>query len=104
MSEIDTAHDEFIEASVWHGSLDSAVEILAAHPEIATHSVHAAAVLGDATVVRRFIPRRAPLLAARLSWSRSARRVRPEGFEPPTFRSEVRIARKAHPMTAMDNR
>src|SRR5262245_35990128 len=45
----------FLDASVWHGLLDEANALLAAHPEIATRSIHAAAVLGDDVTVRRFI-------------------------------------------------
>jgi ankyrin repeat protein len=55
--EIDKAHDEFIEAAVWHGSLEPAAAILAVNPAIATHSIHAAAILGDAPTVRQFIAR-----------------------------------------------
>jgi ankyrin repeat protein len=57
VSPIDEAHDDFIEASVWHGPLERAAELLAAHPEIATHSIHAAAILGDPATVRRFLAR-----------------------------------------------
>ena len=45
----------FIEASVWHGSLEQAEAILAAHPEITTSNIHAAAILGDDATVRRFL-------------------------------------------------
>jgi ankyrin repeat protein len=45
----------FIEAAIWHGTLDRAEQILAAYPEIAHSSIHAAAVLGDAATVRRFL-------------------------------------------------
>src|SRR5437867_13412203 len=45
----------FIEASVWDGLLDEAEAILAAHPEIASSSIHAAAILGDDATVRRFL-------------------------------------------------
>jgi len=44
---------KFIEASVWHGSLERAEAILAAHPEIASSSIHAAAILGDDATARR---------------------------------------------------
>jgi len=37
------------------GTVDEANAILAAHPEIATTSIHAAAVLGDDATVRRFL-------------------------------------------------
>ena len=45
----------FIEAAIWHGTLESAEAILAAHPEIARNSVHVAAILGDDEGVRRLI-------------------------------------------------
>ncbi|MGH7124442.1 MAG: hypothetical protein ACREFI_08735 [Stellaceae bacterium] len=45
----------FIEACVWHGSLDAAEAILAAHPEIASGDIHTAALLGDAAAVCRFL-------------------------------------------------
>ena len=45
----------FIEAAVWHGSLERANAMLAAHPEIATSGIHAAAVLGDDAGVRRLL-------------------------------------------------
>lgn len=44
----------FIEAAIWHGTLDAAEAILAAHPEIARNSIHVAAILGDDAAVRRF--------------------------------------------------
>jgi ankyrin repeat protein len=45
----------FIEAAIWHGTLEAAEAILAAHPEIAQSSIHVAAILGDDAAVRRFI-------------------------------------------------
>jgi ankyrin repeat protein len=45
----------FIEAAIWHGTLEAAGAILAAHPEIARTSIHVAAILGDDAAVRRFI-------------------------------------------------
>ncbi len=45
----------FIEAAIWHGTLDAADAILTAHPEIAQSSIHVAAILGDDAAVRRFI-------------------------------------------------
>jgi ankyrin repeat protein len=45
----------FIEAAFWHGPLEQAEAILAAHPEIAQASIHAAAILGDDAAVRRFL-------------------------------------------------
>src|SRR5262245_40339477 len=45
----------FLRAAVWHGSLDEAATILAAHPEIAGNSIQTAAVLGDDAAVSRFV-------------------------------------------------
>lgn len=45
----------FIEAAIWHGTLNAAEAILAAHPEMARTSIHVAAILGDDAAVRRFI-------------------------------------------------
>jgi ankyrin repeat protein len=45
----------FIEAAIWHGTLEAAEAILAAHPEIAHTSIHVAAILGDEAAVQRFI-------------------------------------------------
>jgi hypothetical protein len=45
----------FIDACVWHGPLEPAEAILAAHPEIASSDIHTAALLGDDAAVRRFI-------------------------------------------------
>jgi ankyrin repeat protein len=46
---------EFINVSVWHGSLDRAQEILAAHPEVASSDIHTAALLGDSEAVGRLL-------------------------------------------------
>jgi ankyrin repeat protein len=48
---------QFVEAAVGHGSLERANAILAAHPAIATSDIHAAAILGDDAMVRRFLDR-----------------------------------------------
>jgi len=45
----------FLEAALWHGSLERANQILAEHPELATSDLHMAAVVGDDEAVRRFI-------------------------------------------------
>jgi hypothetical protein len=37
----------FIEAAIWHGSLEHAEASLAAHPELANSDVHMAAILGE---------------------------------------------------------
>jgi ankyrin repeat protein len=47
--------EEFIREAIWHGSLDKAREILAAHPEIARADIHCAAIVGDDESVRGFI-------------------------------------------------
>jgi ankyrin repeat protein len=45
----------FLHAATWHGSLAPADEILSVRPEVATASIHAAAVLGDDSLVERFL-------------------------------------------------
>src|SRR5688572_29142142 len=45
----------FFEASVWHGSLERAEAIVAAHPEVASSDIHTAAILGDDGAIRRFL-------------------------------------------------
>ena len=52
---IDDPLDAFIEATAWHGTLERAAEILAAHPEVASSDIHTAAILGDDAGVRRFL-------------------------------------------------
>lgn len=47
--------EAFIEAAIWHGTLERAEAMLAAHPELASSDVHTAAVLGDDEAVRRFL-------------------------------------------------
>jgi ankyrin repeat protein len=46
---------QFLNESVWMGTLERAREILAAHPEVAGSSIYVAAVLGDDSGVRRFL-------------------------------------------------
>jgi ankyrin repeat protein len=55
VTNIDDLRTAFIEAAVWHGTLDQADAILAAHPEIAGSDIHTAAILGDEAAVRRFL-------------------------------------------------
>src|SRR5262245_31667645 len=55
MMPIVSPRDEFISASVWHGSLDRAREILTSHPEVASCDIHTAALLGDHEAVGRFL-------------------------------------------------
>jgi ankyrin repeat protein len=49
------ARATFVEASIWHGSLDESAALLAAHPEIAGSDIFIAAILGDDATVRRFL-------------------------------------------------
>jgi len=51
----DDTRTEFIRAAIWHGPLDRAEAILAAHPDVAHCDIHTAAVLGDEVSVRRFL-------------------------------------------------
>jgi ankyrin repeat protein len=48
---------DFIAASTWHGGLDRADAILAAHPELADAGLHVAAILGDEARVRVHLAR-----------------------------------------------
>src|SRR6266480_4184234 len=54
MESIDPQAD-FLLAATWHGTLETAAMLLAAHPGIAGSDVYAAAVLGDAAAVQRFL-------------------------------------------------
>ncbi len=51
----DDPRTAFLDAAIWHGTLERAEQILAAHPGLAAGDIHTAAVLGDDTAVRRFI-------------------------------------------------
>src|SRR5215469_6265546 len=55
MAETEDPRAAFIDAALWHGPLDRAEAILAAHPEIAISDIHTAAILGDDATVRRFL-------------------------------------------------
>ena len=52
---MDDVRTQFIHAATWHGSLEEAEAILAAHPELRSSDIHTAAVLGDDALVRRFL-------------------------------------------------
>jgi ankyrin repeat protein len=52
-----TAREAFIEAATWHGSLERAEALLAEHPELPKHDLHAAAIVGDDTTVQRLLER-----------------------------------------------
>jgi ankyrin repeat protein len=47
--------ERFLQAGVWHGPLEEAEAMLREHPGIASSGIHAAAVLGDAESVDRFL-------------------------------------------------
>ena len=57
MADLDDPRTAFIRAATWHGPLDPAEAILAAHPELKSRDIHVAAILGDDAAVRRFIAR-----------------------------------------------
>ena len=46
---------DFLRSSVWHGTLDRPLAILAAHPDLAAADIFIAAILGDDAAVRRFL-------------------------------------------------
>ncbi|OQP41083.1 hypothetical protein A4H97_15925 [Niastella yeongjuensis] len=45
----------FIKAAIWHGSLEEAEQMLAAHPEIATSDIYTAAITGNVDLVREWL-------------------------------------------------
>jgi ankyrin repeat protein len=53
----DNPRTAFIEAAVWHGTLERAEAILAEHPGLADSDIHTAAILGDDAAVGRFLAR-----------------------------------------------
>ncbi|HET7038650.1 MAG TPA: ankyrin repeat domain-containing protein, partial [Gemmatimonadales bacterium] len=55
MTPPDDPRARFIEAAIWHGPLQPAEALRAAHPEIAGADLHTAAILGDDAAVRRFL-------------------------------------------------
>ena len=62
---------EFIDAAVWHGSLERADAILAEHPEIAASDIYVAAILADDAAVRGFLaadPRSATAKGGAKGW------------------------------------
>jgi ankyrin repeat protein len=56
---------ELIAAATWHGSLERAEALLAAHPELAHGDIHVAAILGDEAAVRAHLARDAASVHAR---------------------------------------
>ncbi len=72
MKQAGDPKEEFIDAAVWHGSLDRAEAILAEHPETAGSDIHVAAILGDDAAVRRFLeadPRNATAEGGPRGWN-----------------------------------
>ncbi|MEO5820840.1 MAG: ankyrin repeat domain-containing protein [Vicinamibacteraceae bacterium] len=55
----------FIAASTWHGSLDRAETMLAAHPDLVSSDIHIAAILGDDAAVRAHLARDPSCVSAR---------------------------------------
>ena len=55
MADTQDPRAAFIDAALWHGPLEPAQEILAAHPELADGDIHTAAILGDDAAVRRLL-------------------------------------------------
>ena len=55
MSTRSDPHGSFLEAAIWHGSLEKASAILADEPAVATSDIFAAAVLGDDVRVRQLL-------------------------------------------------
>jgi ankyrin repeat protein len=55
MADTEDPAAAFIDAALWHGTLERAQAILDAHPEIAGSDIHTAAILGDDAAVRRFL-------------------------------------------------
>src|SRR5262245_27746481 len=57
VATLDDVRTDFIKAATWHGSLENAEAILAAHPELRSEggTIHIAAIQGDDAAVRRFI-------------------------------------------------
>jgi len=65
VADLDDLRAEFIEAAIWHGTLDLAQAILALHPDIAGSDIHTAAIVGDDAAVRRFLARDPGSVAAK---------------------------------------
>ncbi|OLB53748.1 MAG: ankryin [Gemmatimonadetes bacterium 13_2_20CM_2_69_23] len=57
MNEAADRRAAFLDAAVWHGTLERAEAVLGAHPEIASGDIYTAAVQGDAAGVQRFLER-----------------------------------------------
>jgi ankyrin repeat protein len=57
VTEAEDPRVAFIRAATWHGTLERAEAILAAHPALAGGDIHVAAILGDDAGVRRWLAR-----------------------------------------------
>src|SRR5256885_6973354 len=75
MERLDPRAD-FLLAATWHGTLESAAAVLAAHPEIAGSDIYTAPVLGDAVPVQRFLA---------LEPANAAAQGRPRGWVTPPY-------------------
>ena len=84
---------EFIRASTWHGSLDRAEALLAAHPELASGDLHVAAILGDDEGVRRHLARD-PASAHARSEPYGADALTHRGADPPAAPARRRPERR----------
>ena len=104
------AHSTFLKAAVVprdtshaSGSLEQARAILAAHPELARHDIHAAAVLGDDDGVRRWLQRDASAATAQggpYGWDALthlcfSRYLRLDGAQTPGFERAARALLEA---------
>ncbi len=57
--------EDFIREAIWHGPLERAEAMLAAHPELRDADIHIAAILGDDTAVHACIARDAASVTAK---------------------------------------
>jgi ankyrin repeat protein len=55
MPQATDAREAFIEAAVWHGSLERADAILKEHPDVASEDIFTAAIVGDDALVRHLV-------------------------------------------------
>lgn len=65
MAEIVDSRAAFIDAAIWHGTLEEAEAMLTAHPELKNRDIHTTAILGDDAAVRRFIAQDAKNVTAK---------------------------------------
>jgi ankyrin repeat protein len=65
MSVSDAERVAFIEAALWHGTLERAEQLLAARPDLASRDLHTAAIVGDDALVRRLLAADPSLVSSR---------------------------------------